>query len=108
MGKLNLLHHKTWHVYGRDNRERVRKDEEIEDKKQLATDTRKQQAKQERKLNSLRAGSANHTLDPINSIRRQSAKEKEPEKHVNLFADYEKRLVAVMMYYDTDGSAQGY
>lgn len=28
MGKLNILHHKSWHVYKRDNRLRVQKDEE--------------------------------------------------------------------------------
>lgn len=28
MGKLNLLHHKSWHVWKRDNLEIVRKDEE--------------------------------------------------------------------------------
>ena len=27
MGKLNILHHKSWHVYKRENRERVLKDE---------------------------------------------------------------------------------
>ena len=42
MGKLNILHHKEWHVYSRANREIVQKDEEkasIENKaKQIRND----------------------------------------------------------------------
>jgi hypothetical protein len=40
MGKLNLLHHKSWHVYSEKNVSRVRRDE-IEEERRLEEEARK-------------------------------------------------------------------
>ncbi|KAJ3181109.1 hypothetical protein HDU85_003814 [Gaertneriomyces sp. JEL0708] len=55
MGKLNILQHKSWHVYSEANRERVRKDEEAAREKDEAQRERSLQAEREARLQLLRA-----------------------------------------------------
>jgi hypothetical protein len=83
MGKLNLLHHKSWHVYSKENRERVRKDEEAAAKEEQDKKERVIKAEQEARLGKLREASS----------RRKEAPENENihiHEHVNLFKDLEK------------------
>ena len=58
MGKLNLLHHKSWHVYSKENRERVRKDEEAAVKEENGKKERVIKAEQEARLEKLRDASS--------------------------------------------------
>lgn len=54
MGKLNLLHHKSWHVYSEKNREKVRKDEKEFDLKQAKLKKKELKIVQEENLKRLR------------------------------------------------------
>jgi hypothetical protein len=93
MGKLNLLHHKDWHVYSKDNRERVLKDEKKAMEDEVATQARAIQADQERR---------------IHQLRKTKQQKKLPDKNndnINLFADYEKRVVAMDKLKDEDKKA---
>jgi phosphoenolpyruvate-protein kinase (PTS system EI component) len=87
MGKLNLLHHKDWHVYNKDNREKVIKDEREAFEKQVI------QADQERRIATLRDKAA-----PPGKRKKAEV----PKDHLNLFADYEKRVVEMDKLKDED------
>src|SRR4051812_7902353 len=58
MGKLNISHHKSWHLYNKDNIERVKKDEEKERQLQEKKTIQKETAEKERRLQLLRKGKA--------------------------------------------------
>ncbi|KAJ3203676.1 hypothetical protein HK099_001410, partial [Clydaea vesicula] len=77
MGKLNLLHHKSWHVYSQKNRDRVKKDEE-EDAK----------LKEKEKLRIQTA----ETEDRLNKLREKKNLKIDDEKGFNLFADVEAKM----------------
>jgi len=85
MGKLNILHHKSWHVYKRDNRERVLKDEQEHSQKlEKQEETRKREEREER-ISKLRNSKQEFTLfpetsKPANIIHKnpEKIKEKEP------------------------------
>ncbi|KAJ3149900.1 Leukocyte receptor cluster member 1 [Geranomyces variabilis] len=96
MGKLNLLHHKSWHVYNEANRARVRADEEAA---RLA-DAKKQepalQADREARLTQLRQKAASRRIAEEGSVPRltpspATATTDKPvhSGHILLFADAE-------------------
>lgn len=88
MGKLNLLHHKEWHVYSKKNREQVKKDEKEAFQNEVAIQARAIQAEQERRTEQLR--------------KRAGKTEEKKDEHINLFQDYEQRLVAMDKLEDED------
>ncbi|CCG82136.1 protein of unknown function [Taphrina deformans PYCC 5710] len=53
---IKLLQHKSWHVYSRDNIERVKQDEAKEEARLKAQDVQALQAQADRRLASLRTG----------------------------------------------------
>ncbi|KAI8902048.1 hypothetical protein BC833DRAFT_574858 [Globomyces pollinis-pini] len=77
MGKLNLLHHKSWHVYNKDNRNRVIEDEKQAAEEELQAKLRITRADQEARLARLRSNANINDSD-------------KPLTHVNLFVDDEK------------------
>ena len=77
MGKLNLLHHKSWHVYSQANRDLVKKDEEKERKRLEKEAKRTEEAEQQAKRQLL-------------LTRANVPVENPSEKHVNLFEELEK------------------
>ncbi|KAI8647273.1 hypothetical protein BD408DRAFT_408899 [Parasitella parasitica] len=82
---MNILHHKSWHVYNKDNIERVRKDEA-----EAETEAKKKQdrvilAESEARLELLRKR-ANARLPLVDD-----AKEVNRIEHVNLFSDLEDK-----------------
>ncbi|KAJ3179661.1 Leukocyte receptor cluster member 1 [Geranomyces variabilis] len=96
MGKLNLLHHKSWHVYNEANRARVRADEEAA---RLA-DAKKQEpalhADQEARLTQLRRKAASRRIAEEGSVPSlepspATATREEPvhSGHILLFSDAE-------------------
>lgn len=85
MGKLNLLHHKSWHVYSKDNRERVRKDEEEAGKVEKEKESRAIKAEQERRMEQLRASKKGE----------KETQEDNRNQHVNLFHDFDQSVVLV-------------
>ncbi|KAI9205796.1 uncharacterized protein BJ171DRAFT_499622 [Polychytrium aggregatum] len=92
MGKLNILQHKSWHVYSRENQERVRRDEENarieEEEKQRRID----QAEQEVRLKILRERAKRRRLDTGEEPETDPsvAAEQEAPGPLNLFPDAEK------------------
>jgi hypothetical protein len=74
MGKLNLLHHKTWHVYSKANRDKVKKDEEKFEAKERESEQRTIKVEQEVRISNLR--SKKETITETG--------------HINLFAEEEK------------------
>lgn len=74
MGKLNILHHKDWHVYKRDNRLRVQKDEE--EARILQEEALQKKLKDERdsRLESLkisRGETQAFTLFPVQNVQKE-------------------------------------
>ena len=75
MGKLNILHHKEWHVYSHDNRNKVIKDEKVAKKKADFVDSKRIEIEAERRLLKLKE---------------KQPQSKKIEKHINFFEDAEK------------------
>lgn len=73
MGKLNILHHKDWHVYSKVNKDRVKEDERKEAEKQKIIDDKRIKVEQETRINALRKKS---------NIVKESVAE-----HINFFKD---------------------
>ncbi|CAO3689338.1 unnamed protein product [Rhizopus microsporus] len=73
---MNILHHKSYHVYNKKNIEKVRKDEEAAAAKEKEKQKRIELAESEARLELLRkrANEQDKTDTPI--------------EHVNLFKDY--------------------
>ncbi|KAJ3368953.1 hypothetical protein HDU91_000173 [Kappamyces sp. JEL0680] len=88
MGKLNLLHHKTWHVYSKANRDRVRKDEEVYEAEQRKAEEKIVKADQEARLAQLRRGK--EATRPDESLHDQT-------RHVNLFQEEEQQQGIVLL-----------
>ena len=93
MGKLNLLHHKSWHVYSKDNREKVRKDEEAAEKIEKGKQDRIVKAEQERRIEQLRSSRRERGGELIDE-KNESAN---THKHINLFHDLEKNAGSVVL-----------
>ncbi|KAI8813667.1 hypothetical protein BJ742DRAFT_767238 [Cladochytrium replicatum] len=66
MGKLNILQHKSWHVYSEKNREKVRRDEEEARKKEQKEKDRAIEVESDLRLQKLRAkkGNASSPTEP--------------------------------------------
>lgn len=95
MGKLNLLHHKSWHVYSKDNREKVRKDEEAAEKIEKGKQDRIEKAEQERRIEQLR--SSRRDRGALIDEKDESANQ---NQHINLFHDLEKIAGSVVLVND--------
>ena len=74
MGKLNILHHKEWHVYSHDNRNKVIKDEQKAQKIANLEEAKRLEIEAEKRLSRLHS---NSTVS-------------KKQKHINLFEDAEK------------------
>ena len=77
MGKLNISHHKSWHVYNQKNKDIVKKDELEAEKLTLEKEARIQKAEQEARLDKLRCQASNSSNTSI--------QQKEQIGHINLF-----------------------
>ncbi|CEP09225.1 hypothetical protein [Parasitella parasitica] len=82
---MNILHHKSWHVYNKDNIERVRKDEAEAEAEAKKKQDRVILAESEARLELLRKR-ANAKLPTIDD-----RKETKRIEHVNLFQDLEEK-----------------
>jgi hypothetical protein len=88
MGKLNILHHKEWHVYSKVNRDKVKEDEKNQAEQEAETQRRLDQIESERRLSKLRE-KAKLSQDRPN--RKDARKQQEPEqRHINFFQEAEK------------------
>jgi hypothetical protein len=84
-GGLNILPQKSWNVYGRKQRERVRRDEEQLEREQREEAARKEEEEKAKQLRALRG-------------HKDEEEEKEKEsvnKHVNFFEEHEKALASL-------------
>ncbi|KAI8988228.1 hypothetical protein BDF20DRAFT_854572 [Mycotypha africana] len=84
---MNILPHKSWHVYNKANVERVRKDEAKAAEEAKKKKDRADLAESEARLNLLRQR-ANTRLPPEDQLLR----EPQPIEHINLFHDFEQKL----------------
>ncbi|KAL9548981.1 hypothetical protein MBANPS3_005434 [Mucor bainieri] len=82
---MNILHHKSWHVYNKDNIERVRKDEAEAEAEAKKKQDRVILAESEARLDLLRKR-ANANLPTI-----QDTQDTKRIEHVNLFQDLEDK-----------------
>ncbi|KAK4514677.1 cyclin-dependent protein kinase [Mucor velutinosus] len=82
---MNILHHKSWHVYNKDNIERVRKDEAEAEAEAKKKQDRVMLAESEARLDLLRKR-ANASLPAI-----QDQQDTKRIEHVNLFQDLEDK-----------------
>ncbi|KAJ3055754.1 hypothetical protein HK097_009407 [Rhizophlyctis rosea] len=89
MGKLNILQHKSWHVYSEKNREKVRRDEEKARVEEAKKAERALQADREARLNTLRANSKARNLDPGDTYEQLHNAPNEPPQHINFFPELE-------------------
>ncbi|CAO3654992.1 unnamed protein product [Mucor hiemalis] len=78
---MNILHHKSYHVYNRKNIEKVQKDEAEAEAKAKVDQERVELAESEVRLNLLRqkAKARLQNQDPTNVV--------EPIQHIDLFKD---------------------
>jgi hypothetical protein len=79
MGKLNILHHKEWHVYSKVNRDKVREDEKNAAIEEQKTQDKIDKANNEARLELLRKR-AHQKQDTVQT----------EMKHINLFEEEEK------------------
>jgi hypothetical protein len=91
---LHLLHHKSWHVYNKDNVEKVRRDQENARRKEEEEEMRMNKADQERRLAQLRGNAYGQDDVPTPSAAPEPSPSKKTAsvhraKHVNLFQDEE-------------------
>lgn len=99
---MNILHHKSWHVYNKDNIEKVKKDKaEAAEKEQRESD-RKKKADKEKRLELLREkskqkyGATEDVMreepkeDHVNVDSAVTAKDNQKPRHINLFYDEEQ------------------
>jgi hypothetical protein len=80
MGKLNILHHKSWHVYKRENRERVLKDEQEEAQKLEKKEEIRKRDERNSRISKLAQDKKEFTLFPQEStsvVDKKKEKEKE-------------------------------
>ncbi|KAI8929814.1 hypothetical protein BC831DRAFT_442178 [Entophlyctis helioformis] len=63
MGKLNILQHKSWHVYSEKNRQRVRRDEEDAARAEAEKRDRADKADQEARIQLLRSRARGASAD---------------------------------------------
>jgi hypothetical protein len=80
MGKLNILHHKEWHVYKRENRERVLKDEQEEAQKLEKKEEIRKRDERNSRISKLAQDKKEFTLFPQEStsvVDKKKEKEKE-------------------------------
>ncbi|KAJ3019767.1 hypothetical protein HKX48_001783 [Thoreauomyces humboldtii] len=103
MGKLNLLQHKSWHVYNEVNRERVRKDEEEARREEAKKAIPAQKADADSRLTQLRknarlrsgahqVGEGSTSVVPL-VTQTASAAEAPHVGHINLFEDAERAFM---------------
>ena len=96
---LHLLHQKSWHVYNKDNIERVQRDKERARKKEEEEEMRMNAIDQERRLMKLRGNATGTPVVESTTSELPVTEQYEPPKgkrskkkqgHVNLFEDVEK------------------
>jgi hypothetical protein len=76
MGKLNILHHKEWHVYSKGNRDKVKEDEKKAAEESKKAQDRINRAESEAKLEFLR--------------KKALAKKPQNERNINFFEEEER------------------
>ncbi|KAI9143671.1 hypothetical protein BKA69DRAFT_1123082 [Paraphysoderma sedebokerense] len=98
---MNILHHKSWHVYNKTNIEKVRQDEEKARQEEKEKQDRAIAAEKEYRLQQLRLrakGQPSETVPSTSSIHDESSKSSSEtitsivtsSGHINFFADAEK------------------
>ena len=85
-GGLNILPQKSWNVYGRKQRERVRRDEEQLEREQREEAARKEEEEKEKRLRALRGEKEEEGEE------KETGRESLTHKHVNFFENHEKAL----------------
>ena len=95
-GGLNILPQKSWNVYGRKQRERVRRDEEQLEREQREEATRKEEEEKEKRLRALRGEKDGEEEEEEKESGRERRVESVHEnKHVNFFEEHEKALASL-------------
>lgn len=87
---MNLLKHKSWHVLGKDNVAKVRKDEKELAMKEEEEERRKMEAERQFRLGKLRERAADRYEVPelptgISTMRREAGSKEADAGHLNLF-----------------------
>ena len=85
-GGLNILPQKSWNVYGRKQRERVRRDEEQWEREQKEEAEKKEEEERAKRLRALRGEKEEGGEE------KEIGRESLTNKHVNFFENHEKAL----------------
>jgi len=93
-GGLNILPQKSWNVYGRKQRERVRRDEEQLEREQREEAARKEEEEKAKRLRALR-GEKEEEEEEKESGRERRVESLYENKHVNFFEEHEKALASL-------------
>lgn len=94
-GGLNILPQKSWNVYGRKQRERVRRDEEQLEREQREEAARKEEEEKEKRLRALRGEKEGEEEEEKESGRERRVESVHENKHVNFFEEHEKALASL-------------
>ena len=95
-GGLNILPQKSWNVYGRKQRERVRRDEEQLEREQREEAARKEEEEKEKRLRALRGEKEEEEEEEEKESGQEGRVENGHEnKHVNFFEEHEKALASL-------------
>ncbi|KAJ3332176.1 hypothetical protein HDU76_001057 [Blyttiomyces sp. JEL0837] len=109
-GGLQILQHKSWHVYSEKNRERVRKDEEKAREEEEKKNQQIHKAEQERRIAALRGRIKGRDTSPNRDVEEKSSKgyseDDRHRGHVDLFADAHVAKRSTNAEYEAEKAAE--